>query len=347
MSEIQTKSVEVLKVFGTTIRAGVFTGGKAVSGVLMQDTPTPFTPSKIAKIYENITTHVPFYIGHSLDPSRRVIGYSYKFGVNETLDDLQYEGFVFDKDAKTKIGTEGYDKVSPEFLDDECTILSGIAFLPNPAIAGTEAELEIKVFSNKGEDSNMTSEGNANVDTNRITPQVSNNVAYSVSTTDNTGGTWSLPSGNVYVPTVTSVGTPYVPTPSVPDTPKVDTPKIPEVTPEVTSVPSDIDTLRKQVESQSAKIDEMLTEKYNIVVGELKSLGVEDPGSIVRGLPVEQKNSVLSKMKDSIVKNKPLTSNTSGANISGAGKPEKEKVIDEVLGELGFDRETYKKITGG
>ena len=75
----------------------------------------------------------------------------------------------------------------------------------------------------------------------------------------------------------------------------------------------------------------------------MKSLGVSDPGSIVRGLPTEQKIAVLSKMKESIVLNKPLA--TPSTSESPVGKSTVDTAVAEVLQELGVSSEEYAKIT--
>jgi hypothetical protein len=306
MTSISWKSAEILKVFGTTIREGIYTGGKTevAGGITTRDSPTQFTPAKIARIYENITTHVPLYLGHDGGPTRKPIGYAYKFGVTETLDDIKYNGFIFDKDAMQKIITEGYDRVSPEITED-VEHLVGIAFVPNPAIDGTEADMEQIVFS-KG-DTNIPGGDN--------------------SMTDETTTTQPVPAQTHVQPVPAAVKTETV-IPAVPD---------------VSALVTQVEDFRGKYEQATAKIETLMTQQYDTVVAEMKSLGVSDPGSIVRGLPTEQKIAVLSKMKESIVLNKPLASPTPTSPADD--KSEVDKALNEVLTELGVSKEEYSKIS--
>jgi len=319
MAPITWKSAEILKVFGTTIREGIYTGGKTevAGGITTRDTPTNFTPAKIANIYENISTHVPFYLGHNGGPTRKPIGYAYKFGVTETLDDIKYNGFVFDQDAMRKISTEGYDKVSPEILDDSNTLV-GIAFVMNPAITGTEADMEPIVFS-KGDTTSVT--GDTKMSEQSTETPITNNVP-----------TQTIPAQ-------------VTPTPSIPQVAAQNVAQIATPSVDVSALVSQVEDYRGKYEQATAQIEALMTQRYDGVVAEMKGLGVSDPGSIVRGLPTEQKIAVLSKMKESIVLNKPLASPTPNAPTDSAQKTDIDKALNEVLSELGVKPDEYAKIT--
>lgn len=305
MTSVVWKSSEILKVFGTTIREGIYTGGKATSGgVITQDSPTAFTPAKIAKIYENISTHIPIYLGHSTDPSRREIGYAYKFGVTETLDDIKYNGFVFDKTAINKIVTEGYDKVSPEISPDDERLLA-ICFVPNPAISGTEAGMEAIVFSQGDTNTN-------NMTDNVVTPQ----------------------------PSAAPVAQPVVATPT-PAPYQAAEPK--PIVPDVSALVAQVEDQKAKADAAMQKLEAIQTQQYDTLVAEMKSLGVNDPSAIVRGLDTEKKIAVLSKMKENIVITKPLSETTNSPPPANDGTTV-NKAVDEVLAELGVSKEEYDKI---
>jgi len=321
MASVTWKSAEILKVYGTTIREGVYTGSKVdvASGKIAPDLPTEFTPAKIAKIYENINTHVPIYLGHSTDPGRKPIGFAYKFGVTETLDDIKYSGFIFDKDAIHKIVAMGYDKVSPEISDNEDE-LKAIAFVPNPAIEGTDAELELKVFNKPQTEITTMPETQAttNVTTQEQAQVTRNDVQEHVPIK-------SVPNTRDYVQ-YTPVQRPVVEQPaSVPDQYK-----------------EQVEEFRSKYEQANARIEALLTQQYDQLVSEMKGLGIPDPGSIVHGLPTEQKIAVLSKMKETVLMSKPLavpsTSETPKATDTTA-------VLDEVLKEIGISKEEYDKLS--
>lgn len=313
MASVTWKSAEILKVFGTTIREGIYTGNKAdpAGGKITPDLPTEFTPAKIATIYENIKTHVPIYLGHSTEITRRPIGYAYKFGVTETLDDIKYNGFVFDNDAIVKIATMGYDKVSPEISEDDSE-LKGIAFVPNPAITGTDADMELKVFNAAQTDSNAGATPMADETTTMSTPAA---------------------------PAQTPAQTQTTPVPAqTPVQPVAEKNSV-----DVSALVSQVDDFRTKYEQANARIEALMTQQYDTVVSEMKGLGVSDPGSIVRGLPTEQKIAVLTKMKESIVLNKPLATPTTSE--SAPDKTAVDTALNEVLAELGVSSEEYAKIT--
>lgn len=320
MTSIKWKSAEILKVFGTTIREGTFTGGKATSGgVITEDSPTTFTPAKIARIYENIHTHVPIYMGHSTDITRRPVGYAYKFGVTDTLDDIKYNGFIFDPVAAQKIATEGWDKVSPEMeMTDEDSRLIAITFVPNPAITGTDADMDRVVFSKE-----TTAPGDGKM-------------------------TENVPEGA----TEAGIKAPTTPTPTEVHTlesataPLLKTTEIKGKDTDYADLSAQLEDYKAKLEQQSSKTESLLNDKYEAIANDVKSLGIEDPSAIVRGLPTEQKIAVLSKMRESIAKNKPIASPTTSTTKIEDQSKSVEKALEEVLEEFGVSKEDYKKISG-
>lgn len=324
-SNLKWKSAEILKVFGSTLKQGTFIGGRATnSGTITKDEPTNFTPNYIANIYENITTHVPLFIDHGIS-DRKPIGYAFKFGVTETLDDIQYAGFVFNQQARNKIMIDGYDYVSPEIDEDNgMPHLRGIAFVRNPAISGTEVGAEIKVFSSVGTNS-------PNGDSNTMNDTIVGDVPVNPITTS----------------TGTASSQPYIPTHPQPvvhaPTNVTNTPNLVDLS----ELRAEIAEYKAKFEQQSAKTEQLLTGQYNSVVVEMKSLGIEEPGKIVQGLPTEQKIAILSKLKDSLVKNKPMTSTTSTMPNVDDKTSENEKAFKEVVTELGLSEDQIKKLKGG
>lgn len=321
-SNLKWKSAEILKVFGSTLKQGIFIGGKATnSGIITKDEPTNFTPNYIANIYENINTHVPLYIDHSVN-DRKPIGYAFKFGVTESLDDIQYAGFVFNQQARNKIMIDGYDYVSPEIDEDNgVPHLRGIAFVRNPAISGTEVGAEIKVFSNV--DTNV-----GNGDSNTMSDTIV---------------------GDMPVNLTTATGTSYT-QPSIPIQPVVQLPANITNTPnlvDLSELRAEIAEYKAKFEQQAAKTEQLLTGQYNSVIAEMKTLGIEEPGKIVQGLPTEQKIAILSKLKDSLVKNKPMTSTTSVMPNVDDKSTENETAFKEVVTELGLSEDQIKKLKGG
>lgn len=328
MTSIKWKSAEILKVFGTTLREGTFTGGKATpTGSIEADVPTKFTPDYIAAIYDGISSHVPFVINHKVGNNAH-IGYAYKFGVNDSLDDMQYQGFVFDSDAKHKIITEGYDNVSPEIVEENgVPRLVAIAFVKNPAISGTDVGFEATVFSQPT--TNTTSGDNIVSNTPTETPTTNTDVSTSTST--------QAPAVSTVTPNIT-VNVP--PTPTNTDS---------TTAADIAALRTQMDEYKMKYEQQAAKTEQILTGQYHALTAELKGLGIEDPSTIVHGLATEQKIAVLTKMKDSIAKNRPLAQPTpsTGESTDSSSDGERKKLVKEIATEFGLTEDQYKKLTGG
>ncbi len=211
-----------------------------------------------------------------------------------------------------KIVTEGWDKVSPETSTDDTQLLA-LAFVPNPAIEGTGADMEIKLFS-QGETK----------PTDSMTETVSSQ-------------------GSEPAQAQTSVQQPVNTTKPEATRETVRETVIKEQAADVSALVSQVEEFRTKYEQAVAKNESLLTQQYDVLVGEMKTLGLADPASIVRGLPVEQKISVLSKMKESIVTTKPLATPTS-STTEDQGKI--DTALDSALKELGVSKEEYSKIAG-
>jgi len=140
---IEWRNSKVLKVSGVTARPGTFTsqGGKTI----------PFTPELCKKLFSDSPTLIPTYLTHE---DRDACGYLYKLGYNSADDTILYEGFVFDPVKQQRIQSDGFNSVSPEieFTKDEDGqfiggIITGNAFVRNPAITGTKVSSTMVAFS--------------------------------------------------------------------------------------------------------------------------------------------------------------------------------------------------------
>jgi hypothetical protein len=343
MDSLKWKSTDVLKVSGSTVKKGKFTAGiPSPDGTVKEGKLTDFTPEVIRKIYGNIDSHIPYYLGHKLDPTRKIIGYAYKFGLSDGEDDLHHQGFVFDDPAKIKITTEGHDKISPEIdftIDSNGNIidahLDGMAFVPNNAIEGTDTQMAVAVFSKASEEKPMTAEeflkdkGLATEDITHVKKLFEDaSVAPSV-------------------PSDSGTDIPPAPTPA---SPIVDgkPPKQVESSGKNDSTEdlrSELVSMKTKYEQQVARTEQLLSMQYDGIVGELKELGVENPGEIVKGLPTESKITVLSKMKGTIIKKTPF----SKAPESAAPPPSQGNIdtaFKEALSELGLNESEYNKLMG-
>lgn len=165
------KSSTILKVNGSIITEGKY---KSNDG-----TEVNFTPELITKIFSKVNDHVPLYLLHDGAAGPRIpAGYAYKVGINEAGSKFVYNGFVFDKNTMSQIELAGLDKGSAEIdfeFDEQGNAvdgtLTGIAFVPNPAIMGTNVSTAAVVFSRQT-NSNSSSEGNMTDDKSDIEKQL-------------------------------------------------------------------------------------------------------------------------------------------------------------------------------
>ena len=357
MDSLKWKSTDVLKVSGSTLRQGKFTAGiPSPDGIIREGKPTDFTPELIEMIYGNIESHVPYYLGHKLDPTRKAIGYAYKFGLPMSKDDLKHQGFVFDENAKVKITTEGFDSISPEIdftIDQDGKVidarLDGMAFVPNPAIVGTETETAIAVFSKASEAMNMTvdeflkGKGLSADDISHVRKMF--DVAPASAETTITTASSTTNSPPMSTTGTTSIGTTY--TPPAPIVPPTLTLREDVGSGDTERLRGELTALRTQYEQQVARTEQLLGTQYDGIVNELKELGVENPGEIVKGLPTENKISVLTKMKGTIIKKTPLTKAPDSAAPPTSTKATADAAFSAALKELGVSEEEYAKIVGG
>lgn len=353
MDSLNWKSTDILKVSGSTLIKGKFTAGIPSSdGIIREGKPTDFTPEIIEMLYKNIESHVPYYLGHKLDPTRKTIGYAYKFGLPPTKDDLKHQGFVFDENAKVKITTEGHDSISPEIdftIDQEGKVidahLEGMAFVPNPAIDGTETQTALAVFSKTSEDKNMTADeylkgkGLSCEEISHVRKLFDD--APAAAATPETGTSATL---NSAAPTTTgSTGMWNAPqTTTAPATTQETKPAE-----NIEQLRGQIDNLKSQYEQQVAKTEQLLGIQYDGIVNELKELGVDNPGEIVKGLPTENKITVLSKMKGTLIKKAPMSKAPESAAPPSSTKATQDAAFKDALAEFGVSEEEYIKIVGG
>lgn len=335
-TKVNWKTSKILKVFGTTIKEGTFTGCEPDgTGSIKKSDPTTFTPDVIARIYENIETHVPFVITHG--ESKRPIGYAYKFGVSDTLDDIKYNGFIFDEEALRKISVEGYDSISPEIeeIRDKDTgelidvKLVRLAFVQNPAISGTDVSMEQIYFStgtpNSKDDNKMTAEPtqSQSVTTTQTQPVTTTNVQVPQEDIDEPITGTKVPDINTMFDAIKPVAPKNEPAPDV---------------------SADIADIRTKLEKEIARNEKLMGERLSEIVSEMKQLGVDDPSSIVKGLPTENKIEVLNKLKNTLVKTKPIVQTTTSGTMDTEPKKTEEAALESVLSELGVSKEYYDKL---
>lgn len=337
MDSLKWKSSEVLVVSANAITTGPATASIVVDDKLTPDTkPTDFKHEHLTRAYENIDSHVPLYIKHKFGAEKKAIGFAFKFGLED--NGLPFKGYVFDKDAYRQITTEGYDKISPELdltIENDNLVdvrITGLAFVPNPAMQDTDVNITATVFSRQTEDSNR---GEAMTAIEMLKKKgLSDQEIESVKAFFEEG----------------------TDTQQSPSTPPSETTPPAQVTPPTTggNVEEKLNTLIVQVQDYKSKYEETLHKneqllglQYDNIARDIKSLGIEDPGEIVKGLPTEQKIVILTKMKERIAKNQPLVTPTDEKLKADTPNTSNEKLLSEALKELGITKEEYDKLNKG
>lgn len=332
------KSSEIYKVNGQSLKPGTF--------ISKDGTEVEITPEIINKIYQNVKGHIPYYLSHDNPLNRIPIGYAYKVGKSDDASLFSHEGFVFDKKAQNEIAFKCSDKVSPEIdleIDKDGKIINAslhsFAFVSNPAIDNTTVEITRESFSAPSEgDKKPMNKDDITISTDNITPTPTYVVANPVSGSQTPGQTY------VMVPTGTDNALHVEQPKTIPPSPIAQ-----ERQSQISATIVDVGKYEEKIKSLEMKLEEnekfkqsVFTDKYNAIVNDLKTLGVNDVDSIVNDLPVDQKISVLSKMKEKIVKTAPL--GTPSDNLSIDSSKDSNSKLESKLKELNISKDYYESI---
>lgn len=323
-SNIEWKNSKVLKVTGVTVRPGTYTSQGGVT--------VPFTRELCQKIFSESPTLTPSYLTHE---DRDTCGYFYKLGYNKDEDTIHYEGFVFDPMKQKQILSDGFNAISPEidFVKDSAGnfvggIVTGNAFVRNPAINGTKVDASFVAFSaplsEQLEQSNISDEDKKNVYSHveaQFNKQKDGNVMVNYTMKSNPDGTYA------FIPTPE----PVVQNFSAEDVAKLKADhaveiatmkakiesfeaqavapvQVPAVMPVTASITEPVAAPVAPVNDEyKNKYEALLNEKANALVGELRGIGLKEPDKIGAGLTAEQRINVLTSVKENVLKTSPVT----------------------------------------
>ncbi len=338
MSDRIWKTVDALHVDGASIRAIPV---KDNHGKL-----TPWTPSIIEKIYNKIKGPLPLYIKHDERALfRQPVGYGIKFGITEDHTDITYNGFVFDDGAIKQIIEEGYNCISPEVENEydeqgelvDSTLLA-MAFVKNPAFPGMQVQYAKAAFSESQNDELASKSGE---------PM---SKAAAIETLKSKG------LSETEIASITQAFESAEPakqeTPAQQQAPPVQSTPVVHV--EQNSTPPaalDMSAFEQRLAEQATVIaqlqqknEDLLKTQYNTVRDEVKGLGISDPDDIVKGLPTEQKISILSKMKEKMARTQPM-STPAGQPVSSQSQPVDQRAkMAATLKSIGMTVEEYEKL---
>lgn len=307
--ETKVKSFEALKIQGSIASKGTF---KDRSGKEME-----FTDEILDSIFSNFDRSIPFRVSHDDDGSG---GYLYKFKRNNETNKIDYEGIMFDKDRISKIKNDGFKSISPEidvFLNDDDSFnsarITAGAMTRIPGIKGMENNIMELQFSEEEKVSGIPN-------------------------TELTNG----------APAATVVAPPEVAEPETPPAPAVNV---------------DFEAFKAETEAKIGEYETKITQLLETVTGlqnenvtflnnqisgvitELKSLGIENPESIGKGLNENEKLKVYKDLKTQLAKNKSSTQAVVDITLNEKKTTSVEDANLERAKKLGYEKE-YLKIRG-
>ncbi len=338
MSDRIWKTVDALHVDGASIRA-----------IPVRDNHgklTPWKPSIIEKIYNKIKGPLPFYIEHDEHAIfRQPVGYGVKFGITEDHNDITYNGFVFDDTAIKQIIEEGYNCISPEVdntYDEKGELIDStllaMAFVKNPAFPGMQVQCAKAAFSEPPNDELASKTGEpmskaTAIDTLKSKGLTETEIASITQAFESAEPANQEAPAQQQAPPVQSTPTAQVEQKSSPP------------------AAFDMSTLEQRLAEQATQIahlqqknEDLLKTQYTTVRDEVKGLGISDPDDIVKGLPTEQKISILSKMKEKMARTQPM-STPAGQPVSSQSQPVDQRAkMAATLKSIGMTVEEYEKL---
>ncbi len=337
-----------LQIKGAIVRQGTFSGHLPNGG--KDERPPEITSLLIRKMYDRLSGRVPIYNVHTNVEHTSPVGYLDKISLSPKWDMIQSSGYIMEKEGIAAYNN-GAKSFSPEieyFKDASGNIidaeLSCVVLVSNPAIEGTDVDTVSMYYSKTFGDVSMPretqpTEPTQGGNTPTVTPFDPNNIE------------GFLKSKGVSDDEIAQIKSSIKPTVT----------KEPSIVPPAATTPTGnpnedilakIDALTKLVSDQQNAINgftdinnKLLTEKYNTILEECKSAGIDRPGDIVKALPLESKINVLQSMLTSVVKTKPLVDHQGGAPAKRTAE-ETKRLEDEAFAELGFTRKAYDEIMG-
>lgn len=339
MSDITTewKSVPVFEVGGMTLKTGKFRSNDG--------TEVDLSPEVIEKIFSKADKPVPFYFTHANAGSaeRYTLGFAYKYGLDKESHTLEYKAFAYDPTLTEKYAIQGFDSTSAEvdlkkgpdgsYVDGT---LTGIALTNVPLIPGTDISIASKLFSRKMEPNTQTGDS-----------------MIKLFSADKAGVEKFLLEKGLSPEDVTSLWG-AMKTVSDSEVQKVlfeadakaqgAEGKVADLEKTIAGMTKKVEELGSKASEYEKKYNEVLNEKLQSTINDVKALGLKEPEKIVDGLSNEQKIAMLAKIKENIVLEKP--SQTPPPSTTETPKSNPKTTMMEVLEEMGLTQE-YEKYTKG
>ena len=318
---IQTEQLgDVLRTSGVLMKVGQW--------VPSDGEETTFTKESILKIFDSLKNNNPLWITHDEAgiQCRAPIGFAYRFGLNDTKEEIHWEGLVFDPDAINSILLEGYDSTSMEAdltLDDNGIVLDGIingnAFVTNPAVEDETIKAEFV----KLDSTTQYSDGSPSNSTDDVKLQTTHMEGKNMPTNleDLVAGLSDSDKVELGKILGTQPAEPTVPVNDGKDE------KITELEAQFAAVTEENSGLVKQFE-------EIKTKEFEAICSKLVEFGIAEPQKIAEGINMGQRVEILKQFQESLVKDAPPVTTGDVKDAKKSDAQFEEMVKETGLGDL-------------
>lgn len=299
VNDVEWRSLDVMAAEGMSLRVGTF---KSSDG-----TPVEFTSDMLRKVFAKVKAPLPMYLTHKdagTGKERQILGHAVKLGLEASGDKIHYKAIMMDPSFKLMYAS-GYDDTSAEIdiIRDEVGnpidgTLTGFAVVPNPAITGTQMKVSAMAFEAPSIVSGMTPPSGVAPPSNikssggiRLTGKIENKLLE-----------MGVPADKV--PTLVEDLGAYFSKKFEHDGLQK---KFEEQTEALNLAKKDKEETDKKFASQTKEFETYLGEKVASLVNDVKGMNFANPEAVVDGLPVQQKITMLSKIKENLIAKTPAT----------------------------------------
>lgn len=311
---------DILRTSGVLMKVGTWTPSDGEE--------TTFTVDSISKLFETLNTSNPLWITHDEAgiTCRAPIGFAYRFSLNDTGEEIHWEGLVFDSDTINKIIIDGYDSTSMEAdldLDENGIVINGTilgnAFVQNPAVKDETIIAEFVTLDSTTQYSNGTQPAPDGVKLNttftegETMPTKLDEMIAGLSEVDKIelARTFGASTGE--------------PGSSGEDDSKDK--KIAELEAALAAEVEKRGSLEKQFE-------EIKTKEFEAICGKLVEFGIAEPQKIAEGVDIAQRVDILKQFQESLVKEKPAVTTGEVKEPKDPDTKFEELVQETGLGDL-------------
>lgn len=321
VNDVEWRSLDVVAAEGMSLRVGAF---KSSDGTIVE-----FSPEMLRKVFAKAVNPLPMYLTHKDAGSglpREVLGHAVKLGLEAQGDKIHFKAIMMDPSFKLMYAS-GYDDTSAEIdiiRDDVGNVvdgtLTGFAVVPNPAISGTEMKVSAIAFeapSTKGDvdapsASNKKSSGGI-----KLTGRIEKSLLESGVPADKVESLMGVMEAH-FSKKFEHDGLQQ---------------KFEAQKQELELACASEKAMKKKFEDLNVEFEAYLGEKVATLVNEVKGMNFANPEAVVDGLPVQQKITMLSKIKENLVAKTPASAPS--VNLQAVPPVAPQAKFEDMLKDLG------------